>query len=205
MTRIITRVFPDHAAAKSASDRLQFKGIPSRQCHVIVAGPDAKEKMIEAGVHHTALEPYAARLKAGNAVLVAQTTYKPLEAARITREILAKRETVKVGNINDDFFVPDVPDASPSVLKEHPLFLTFRKSVEGGPITPGLGIPLLKQRKAHRPLSDKRSSRGFWPMPLLSTKARSKSVISGDRRISRMFWPMPLVTKSNRSKSVISR
>ena len=196
--RIITRVFPTEAAAKSAAERLTAKGIPERHVDVVTAGPRAQEFMERAQVDASAMAPYMTRLKAGNAVLSVRTTYKPLEAARITREFLAKRDTIPVANVVDDRFVADVPDGSPSILKDHPLFLTLPRSTRGGgPVSDGLGIGMLKQRSAKRPLMnhDKRMSRMFWPMKLLSTKRRSRSVISGGRQMSKVFWPMRLISR----------
>jgi hypothetical protein len=198
MTTIITRVFPSAAAAKSAAERLLAKGVPERQLDVIGAGADARADLEAAEVHSSAIEPYLKRIKAGNAVLVARTTYKPLQAASMTREVLSKRDTIPVANVTDDFFVPDKVDGSPSVLKDHPLFLTDRRSTRGGgPLSQGFGIGMLKHRSGKRPLMDhgKRMSRMFWPMKLVSQKERSSSVMRGGRYMSKMFWPMRLVSR----------
>ncbi len=206
MTTIITRLMPDQAAADSAADRLQFKGVPARACDVIVAGDNADAKMARAQVHPSAMDAYAKGLAAGNAVLVVRTTYKPLGAARLTREVLAERETVNVGGkVDEDFFVPNTPDPAPSVLKDHPRFLTLHIPGPRGPVSEELGVPLLKARKAKRSLKThgRPMSRMFWPGKLLSTKPRKSRVISGGRQMSAMFWPGKLLsTKPRRSKVI---
>lgn len=205
MTTIITRVFPDVAAAEAAVNRLNLKGFPRRDRQIIVAGDKAEAAMKRAQVHETAIAPYTKRLAAGNVVLVVKATYKPLGAARITREVLAKSDTIDTGAVIDDFSVPWTPERAPSVLKDHPLFLSLPDMEQPGRISTAFGMPLLKERKTKRSLMshDRRMSRMFWPMPLLSKRKRSSSVISGGRYMSRMFWPMKLLSTGTRSKSVI--
>lgn len=205
MTTIITRVFPDAAAAEKAVKRLDFRGFPKRDRQIIVAGDDAENAMRRAHVHESALKPYAKKLAAGNAVVAVAATYKPLGAARLTREIFEKFDTVNMGDVVEEASVAWQPEKSPSVLKDHPLFLTLPGIENPGRISTMFGMNLLKDRKAKRPLMahDKRMSRMFWPMKLLSTKSRSSSVISGGRVMSRMFWPAKLLTTGERRRSVI--
>lgn len=210
MTTIISRVFPDKASAQKATERLVFRGVPSRDCWIITTQDDAalKQKLEAAQVDESARPAYAKAVKAGQALLVVHATYKPLTAATIVRETLAKMDTVDVGKVVDDYFVPDGPQSAPSVLREHPLFLTVRASrsrPSHGLISKGWGFSMLSARKTRgSAMSGGRfMSRAFWPMPLLSKKLRSKSVIHGGRHMSQMFWPMPLLSKKSRSNSVI--
>ncbi len=210
MTTIISRVFPDEATAHQASERLVFRGLPSRDCMVIATQDDDKlsAKMDAARVDDSARAAYAKALKSGKALLVVHATYKPLTAATVVRETLAKMDTVDVGDVVDDRFVPDGPQSAPSVLREHPLFLTVRASrasYSSGPVTKGLGFRMLSPRKTST--SAMRGggymSRVFWPMPLISKKPRKSSVIQGGRHVSKAFWPMPLLSKKPRTSSVI--
>ncbi len=204
MTTIITRLMPDQAAAQSAADRLQFKGVPRRACDVIVGSDDAEERMTRAQVHPSALAAYGKGLAAGNAVLVVRTTYKPLGAAQLTRDILAKRDTIDAGKADEDFFVPNTPDKAPSVMKDHPLFLSLPVPAPRGRVSDEFGIATLKDRKPRRHLSHNRAmSRMFWPGKLISRKTRSSSVISGGRQMSRAFWPGKLLSTKSRRNSVI--
>lgn len=208
MTTIITRLMSDPAEAHKASERLMFRGIPKRAIDVIVAGGDSTGQMTRAKVHETGVAKYQAGLEAGNAVMVVRTTYKPLGAAQLTRDILAKHDTVKVAGVNDDFFVPGQPDKAPSVLKDHPRFLTAPADLDDlaprGTITDAF-MPLLKTHRSKRTVMSppRRVSRSFWPMALISNKNRKTSVMSGTRHMSKAFWPMPLLSNKRRSRSVI--
>ena len=210
MTTIITRVFDDQQAAGYARERIIFRGIPSRAITII--GPSegnvALERMAAAKVHPSAMEAYAAAITAGNSLLVVRTTYRPLTAATIVRSLLAKLDTVDVGDVVNDHDRTDTPEKAPSILDEHPLFLTVRldrSGYEGGRISDGLGIPLLSPRRARDSAKGRAGARStlFWPMPLLLRKDRTRSVISGGRYMSTWFWPMPLITRKPRSNSVL--
>jgi len=205
MTTIITRVFPDVAAAEKAVKRLDFKGLPKRNRQIIVAGDKAEIEMQRAGVHETAMGPYAKKLAAGNAVVAVAATYKPLGVARLTREIFENADTIDMGDVVEEAKVAWEPERAPSVLKDHPLFLTLPGMEMPGRVSTMFGMRLLKDHKTKRPLMDhdRRMSRMFWPMPLVSNKQRSSSVISGGRHMSKMFWPMKLLSTAERRKSVI--
>ena len=205
MTTIITRLFPDEAAAQSAVDRLIFKGIPKRECEIVLGGDHVETRLADAQVHATAIEAYRKKLEAGHAAVVVRTTYKPLGAARLTREILDQRETIDAGDVTNDFFVRSKPQKATSVLKDHPHFLSLPGIASPGLITGGMGLPMLSDRGAGRSLmrGDKRMSQLFWPMPLISRKRRSLSIIPGGRQMSKAFWPMRLVSTKPRRKSVI--
>ena len=205
MTKIITRVFPNAAQAERAVDRLNVKFLPKRNRRIITDGPNAEHEMRRANVHESAIDAYAKQLAAGGAVLVVKAGSKPLGAPRITREVMAKYDPVDMGNVVEEHKLPWVPDHAPSVLKDHPLFLTNSDVETPGRISDGLSLPLLKQRSGRRPLmsGDKRMSRMFWPMPLLKTDRNASSAISGGRYMSRAFWPMSLLSTKPRRRSVI--
>lgn len=208
MTTIITRLFADKTSAVQAKERINFKGVPRRAMSVIADGDDLAGQMAAAKVHPTAIDAYARHVAQGKALLVARTTYRPLTAATIVRDLLAKMETVDAGDLIDDYFETDGPDRAPSILDEHPLFLTLRQDqtgYESAPVSVGLGIKLLsarKERTSARGTSGARS-RVFWPMPLLSKRERGSSVIKGGRHMSQTFWPAPLLSTRPRQNSVI--
>lgn len=205
MTKIITRVFPDEAQAQMAVDRLKLKFLPKRDCRIITGGASAEEQLQRAQVHESAIAPYAKHLAAGHAVVVVRAGYKPLQAAKITREILSKFETIDVPGAVEETNAPWTPDRSPSILKDHPLFLTNSNVETPGRISDGLGLPPLTARKTKHSVmpGHKRVSRMFWPMPLLKTDRSATSAISGGRYMSRAFWPMKLLSTKPRRKSVI--
>ncbi len=211
MTTVITRLFEDEAGAKKAVEKLQFRRIPARAAKIITASGDAdalKAAMTKAQVHGSAVDAYAEHVEAGKALLVVTVTHIPLTAATIARNVLAKRETIPVDGITDDYYMADGPQPASSILNGHPLILSLRldeSKHEGRPISEGLGLRLLK---AHR---TKRSaihgggfkSRMFWPMPLLSHKERKNRVYRGGRHMSKAFWPMRLITRSGRRNRTI--
>jgi hypothetical protein len=206
MTRIITRVFADVADAERAVYRMNMKGVPKRNREIILKGNNAKAEMERAGVHESALSSYSDYLAKGHAVVVVRATYKPLGVARIVREIFDKLDAVQTGSkVVNDHPVAWEPDKSPSVLKDHPRFLTFPGMEMTGHITDSFGFPMLKTRKPKRNLMSggKRMSRMFWPMPLISKKKRSSSVMRGGRQMSKSFWPAKLISSKPRRKSVI--
>ena len=213
MTTVITRVFENEASALKAVEKLEFRRIPSRASNVFTAPADGdvdalKAQMARAKVHETAVDTYAQHVMAGRALLVVRTTYKPLTAATIARQVLAKRETIDVGDVVNDYYMADGPEPAKSVMKEHPLFLTARidkSKYDGRPVSQGLNIPLLRQHRTRNSAISGGGfkSRAFWPMPLLSKKERSLSVISGGRHMSRAFWPGSLISRKKRNSSVI--
>jgi hypothetical protein len=203
MTTIISRLFPDQKSAQSAADRLMFKGFPSRSCTVI-AGDGAAARLERAQVEEAALPAYHAGLSKGQAVLAIKATYKPLGALSIARKVLDGYDTVDIGAASEERELPWQPERAGSVLKDHPLFLTVPGTkLPHGPISANFGMPMTKPHSDKRPLIDRRMSRLFWPMKLLSTKPRKTSVYHGGRFMSRSFWPAPLLSTKTRSKSVI--
>jgi hypothetical protein len=205
MTKIITRVFADEAQAKAAVDRLKLKFVPKRDLRIITGSASAEEQLQRAEVHESAVAPYAEQLANGHTVVVVRAGYKPLGAAKITREVLSKFDTIDVPVAVEESKAPWRPDHAPSILKDHPLFLTNADVETPGRISDGLGLPPLTARKTkHSVMSgDKRISRTFWPMPLLKTDRNATSAIRGGRYMSRAFWPMKLISTAPRRKSVI--
>lgn len=210
MTTIITRLFDDQQSADHARERIIFRGVPSRAVNVIdpSMGNDAHDRMEASLVHPSARDTYAKAITAGKSLLVVRTTYRPLTAATIVRDMLSKMDTVDTGDVVDDYYMTDTPEQAPSILDEHPLFLTLRldkSGYEGGRVSDGLGMRLLSERKERTSAKGQAGPRSsfFWPMPLLSRKERKSSVISGGRYMSKAFWPMALLSRGKRSNSVI--
>lgn len=207
MTTVISRLFPDAETAQDAVGRLIGKGVPKRQCSVFGAGTDAS--VLEAAmVHPDATSAYTSAMQAGQTLVVVRTTYKPLGAARLTREMLADHGGVETGGITEDHFVAGTGarTRNNSILEDHPLLLTspYEMAVRG-PITGAAGVNMLRPHKAKRSaMSGGRfMSRAFWPMKLVSQKHRSSSVMHGGRYMSKMFWPRPLLKNKPRRKSVM--
>ncbi len=213
MTTIITRLYADEKSANAAADRLWRERIPRRALQVVAAESgesksDLKERLKSAKVHSSALTAYADKIASGNAVLVARTTYKPLGAAKIAREMMAKDATISVPKITNEYFEADGPDHAPSILKGHPRFLTLASAAgegHGDPVSKSLGLPLLSARKSRDSAwrGGGYASKAFWPMKLVSKNRKSSSAMRGGGYMSRVFWPMPLLSRSKRRLSVI--
>lgn len=205
MTTIITRVFTDISSARKTVSRLEFRGLPKRHSKIITAGEDAEAQMRRAAVHESAIGPYTDLLNAGNVVLAVRATYRPLGVAAMTREVMAKHDTVDVGDVVEEHRLPWEPDRAPSILKDHPRFFDVDGIEPPGRISELFGLPMLKEHRSKRSVisGGRRVSRAFWPMPLLKRDRTANSAISGGRHMSRMFWPMALISSGRRRKSVI--
>lgn len=204
MTIVITRLFSDADAAQSAADRLQLKGIPKRDCDIIVDNDNAAAQMDRALVQDGAAAAYGKKLASGAAVLVVRTTYRPLGAAKLTRDILSKRDTLKIKGGKEEHYVRVPPSKPLSILKDHPHMLTLPGFETHGRLSDIVGMPLIKAHKSKRSTmsADRRMSRMFWPMPLVSRSKHKSSAMSGGGHMSRAFWPMPLLSTKPRRKSV---
>ncbi len=213
MTTIITRLYADEKSASKAADRLWRARIPRRALQVVSAKSgesksDLKDRLKSAKVHASALTAYADKIADGNAVLVARTTYKPLGAAKIARDLLAKDQTISVAKVTDEHFEADGPDHAPSVFKEHPRFLTVLGPPgegHGDPVSKSLGWRLLSAHKTRNSAwhGGGHVSRMFWPMKLVSKNRKASSAKRGGGHMSRAFWPMPLISRNKRRLSVI--
>ena len=212
MTNVITRLYADTTKAEAVANRLRWEGFPRNSVRVISAdgGDDGaiRARLSRADVNDAIIGAYASKLADGGAALVIQATYKPLGAARIAREIVAKSDAIDGASEFNDYYMPDRPDHAPSVLKDHPRLMTLPLEPEdyrGGPISRELGIRLLSPRKSRNSAirGGRHISKAFWPMPLVSKGRRATSAMSGGRHMSRAFWPMPLVTTKKRKNSVI--
>jgi len=205
MTTLITRVLPDASVAEKATNKLTMKGLPKRDIQVISAGDNAEALMKRAQVHDSAMARYSDCLAQGNVVMVVRATYKPLGAVRLTRELLDNYDPIETGDAVNEYKLAWAPDKSPSILKDHPLFLSLPDMEPPGRISTSFGVSLLKEHKKKRTLisADRRISRMFWPMPLLSKKKSKRSTIKGGRQMSKLFWPTKLISQKPRRKSVI--
>ena len=213
MTTIITRLFPSRESAAAAARDLDFKRFPKRAVQIITASADDGAEAVSAQLEHLEIDPAAAATyadhltKGDTALLMIRATYKPLGAARIARETLAEAETVDVGQVPDDIYVPDRPERAPSVLTDHPHMLMLPiadDEIPRGPVT-GNFMRLLSPHRTKRSAmtGDHRMSRFFWPMPLLKRHRNANSAIHGGRVMSRRFWPQKLLSTAPRRKAVI--
>lgn len=214
MTQVISRLFEDEKLARHVLDRLRFEGLPPRALRVITAQPGESaealaDRIAGLDVAHDAAQAYAQHMADGRAAVVVHATYKPLGAAKLTRNTLDRNNPIDLGDVTEETYVPDSPSRAPSILDSHPHFLTTRvhdrRIPSGGPVSHGLGPKLImKSRPRTSAISGGRfMSRFFWPMPLLKTNRTASSAIRGGKHMSRAFWPMPLLSRKERRLSVI--
>lgn len=213
MTTVFTRLYETEKAAEKVKARLHFERLPRNAVRLFKAGVHDRDTLVDKltreGVPESAAGRYADAMQAGNTLLVAKATYKPLTATTITRNALAEYAALDAGVAPEESYMPDRASKTPGVMTDHPLFFTtpyvpgHSKHV---PISTAWGLPLLAQKRKKSSVirGGRTMSKAFWPTPLLSQKRRKKlSVMSGGRYMSRGFWPMPLLSRRPRGVSVI--
>lgn len=214
MTQVISRLYEDETRALSVAERLRFEGLPPRAIRIITlktgeAKSDLTERLTRINIASDTAPKYASHIAAGKAAVVVDASFKPLGAAKITRNVLGRNDPIDLGEAIEEVYVPDKPGEKVSVLDSHPLFLTTpvrnRRFSSGGPISHGLGPKLLmKQRPRTSAIrGGKFMSKAFWPMALLKKTRSASSAIRGGKHMSRMFWPQPLLSSKKRRLSVI--
>lgn len=213
MTTVITRLYADEDTAKRVEKRLYLQGFPRRATEVIAKreGQGAKtlaDRMQSAMVPQEAAGTLADKVVGGATLLVVRATYKPLGAAQRARDVTADSDTVSSGLPEDEFYIPGGVDHAPSVLTDHPRFLTFPgdgEDIRPSLVSSALGLPLISRKgpKSKVYAGGRLMSKMFWPMPLISKRKPSGAVIHGGRFMSKLFWPMPLVSTKPRRNSVI--
>lgn len=215
MTQVISRLFESETLASGVAERLRFEGLPVRVIRVVSAKPNETANQLAArlgsyNVASDAAKAYAKLIKAGNAAVVVHAGYKPLGAAKITRNTLARNASVDAGKVTEEVFVKDKTGRATSIMDSHPHFLTTRvhnrRLTSGGPVSSGVCPKLIM---THRPRTSAISggrfmSRFFWPMPLLKKRRNARSAIRGGKHMSRMFWPQKLLSTKERRLSAIS-
>ncbi len=207
MTTLITRLYASEKAADTMADKLYWKGFPRRSLQVVTGSDKAavQERLMRAHVPADSAAIYAEHVAGGTALLLIGATYKPLGAARIARDMTAKSDVMDVAGVVDETRVPDQPDHAPSVLKDHPRFLSMGISAKRNLISDQLGLRTLSPRRERRSAirGGRFMSRAFWPMKLVSQNRNAHSAISGGKFMSKAFWPMPLLSSTPRRNSVM--
>ena len=219
-TTVITRLYGDAQSARGVRERLYREGFPSHTLSLVTAaaGDTAdtiKLKMERALVPSEAAETYAIRVAEGGGLVVVRATYKPLNAVRIATETFETSGALPTNLPSQAFRIKTPKDHAPSILKDHPRFLTIspEEDLVRGFISERQGFRMLSAPRTRdsvirggklffgdgvvrkpRKLSTRRSgpmSAMFWPMPLISRKERKSSVIKGGgNTFSRWLgWP----------------
>ena len=208
MTTLLTRLYKDESTANNVREQLFIAGFPRHTMRIIsLRDGDSRNSLsarIQAArVPKRAASSYAENVTEGHVLLVVAATYKPLGARKIGLKILSGTETVESKLKTQDFSVPTIPDHAPSVMKDHPRFLTPSPDPDhvGGRFSDQFGFKLLS---ASRPRNSATRGGGhIMPFKKLRTGRRANSAMRGGSYISRIFWPMKLVTNNRRGMSVL--
>ncbi|MDA9865512.1 hypothetical protein N9C96_02425 [bacterium] len=206
MTTVITRAYGDEQSAKGISGRLYRQGFPRHHISVISADGESaaeiEDRMKRFMVPESVAGTYAKHVADGASLVVVRATYKPLGAVRLANETFETSGALDIGIAEQQFRVPTPVDKAPSVLKDHPRFLTM--SPQSGPkvglVTENIGIPLLSERKARNSVipGGKMIMGGK-----VKTGRKANSAIAGGKFMSRAFWPAPLLSARKGGLSVI--
>lgn len=208
MTHLLTRLYADEKTVHTARERLHRAGFPRYQMRTISKRDgedrDALMKRISnARVPDRAAGVYAESVASGNSLLVAVADYKPLGARKIGVKVLSEIEDMPTNLEEQDFKLAWQPEPAGSVMKEHPRFLTAEPDYNAGRSSFselfGFGSVSTKQRRI-------KVGKGgpFLPMGTIKSGRKASSAMSGGKFMSRMFWPMKLLSTGARGRSVTS-
>lgn len=184
MTTIITRLFADAAAAKTAIDALLGRDHDPATISIVTgAGAgSAAERIRAAHVSSAATAIYAPHVEAGKALVVVVAPFNPMGTARDAIKVLDRHPALSVGVANENVYRREQPaqNVEGSVDTDHTLWMTRPGSIGAGGLVAGGSV------SASRPRSS--AIRGgayistkFWPMRLVSASKQKHSAISGGR------------------------
>ncbi len=201
MITVITRLYENEASAQGIVGRLYRAGFPRNAIMMITPNDNVARRMELALIPEDAAGKLATRIEEGKSLVVVHATYKPLNAVRIANETFETSGAISSGLENESFRVKAPRDHAPSVLKDHPHFLTMEGSVKAGPtISETLGLRLLSpQKRRSSAMSGGKLFFGDGVIRGRTPKARLKT----GSFMSKMFWPMPLLSKKKESRSVL--
>lgn len=207
MITVITRLYGDEQSGRGIRERLYRQGFP-RHVLTLITPADADGKaalqarMERALVPEDAAKVYAAHVAKGASLVVVRATYKPLNAVRIAKETFRTSGALDPGIEEEAFRVNSPPDHAPSILKDHPLFLTLPPDPDrdARPVSERLGVRLLSHPK--RRDSVMRKPKRFFGEGIIRDRD-SRSVLAPGTFVSKKFWPMPLLSDRKPHRSVI--
>lgn len=197
MTTIITRLYPDSAAANAARASLLVRGQSDETIQIITADTagGAVGAMKAARIGSVSSAAYANAMTGSQALLVVQAPLTPIGTALNAIRCLKRHPALNVGLDDEDVYLPGYISYqhSSSVMTNHPLLMSnqFRKLTHGhilgnDPIIHGKPRTSAIRGGAYM-------SRYFWPMKLVSSQKERSSAIRGGFLFSSIFR-LPLLT-----------
>lgn len=196
MAQIITRYFENASKTFDAKRTLQFAGFPPRDMKIFTDAEGLVDALTAENVDAEAAKAYQKKLANGGAVFLARATYKPLGAARLTREVTADLGAADMGDLVQEVFVQDRPSKVASILTEHPLFLTkARDQSSTGNYMADWPIPLISRREPSEAfLFDRHARMANFPIPLISKRKPSDN-FAFPRHARMANFVLPLISK----------
>jgi hypothetical protein len=195
MTTVISRLYADEAAAHGVVDDLRAEGFPASTIDVIATADAAA--IAAARVAAPDAEKYAAKMAAGNVLVVVRAPVTPFGAARRAQEVVDGTEWIPAGVANQNRYVEERADPRLflSVMTDHPRFLSHDVGPDSprtrGTVSEGLGWRLLSPHRTTRSASSGWfASTKLLPFKLLSKHRSGTSAISGGKRM--MYNPSRL-------------
>lgn len=223
MTTIITRLYADAEATKPVVAELLAAGHPQENIDVITKDGESDkasvtERMKAARVGNASAAAYADQVENGKALLVARAEFNPIGSALGAIRIVDRYESFHVGGATPDEYLTDrprrrpssgggggMPDQPPSILPDHPRFLTKEIVPPGKPVSASWGLPLVLADRPHTSAirGGALISTKILPFPLLSASRKRSSAIPGGAFMSSRILPFPLLSPSRKRASVI--
>ncbi|WP_298921605.1 PucR family transcriptional regulator [uncultured Roseobacter sp.] len=196
MTQVITRYFESARKAQLVKQALQFERFPKNDLVVFTDATGLSDVLAAEHVEAKTAKAYEKRLESGGAVLLAKATYKPLGAARKTRELTAEMGAVDMGQLIEEVYVKDKPQAAATILKDHPHILTRDKDLAPtGYYMADWPIPLISRRKPSEAFLFPRHARmANFPIPLISRRKPSDR-FAFPRHARMAKFPIPLISR----------
>jgi hypothetical protein len=198
MTKVITRLYESADMARSVRDALiHTHRFSPRIVEVYTDGDGLAAQLTEAQVDADTGQVYEKRVKAGAAVILVRAGYRPLQVARITREVTAQMGALDMGELVEEVRVNDAPERfGARILHDHPRFLTRRRAP--GRTTYHMAdwpIPLISR---HKPIRESivppHAHMANWPIPLLSRRQPADR-FAFPRHARMAAYPVPLLSE----------
>ncbi len=187
MKTIITRLYPDAAAAQAAHAALLENAIRPESMDLVHSDGDVSANIRNAGVTETAGKIYAAHMTDGKALLVVRA---PFGVAATATRTLEDFPSLDVGLASEDKYIRAEAEVG-SILKSHPLLMSNKYGTRGS--TPVFGTNQVI-RGVTKNSAIKGGSYMTGAIKLLISGKRKTSAISGGMLFSEMI-KMPTVIR----------
>ena len=196
MTKLITRFFDDASQARAVrQELLNRQRFPPGIISFYDKADGLAATLTAAKIQAATAQAYEERMAKGGAVILVRAGYKPLSVAQITRDITASMGAASMAGLIQEVYVKDTTSPLLSVMSDHPLLLSRRKSPDDTSVhMADWPIPLISRRKPFSGSVFPRHARmAAWPFPLTNRHKPFKEMLFEPH--ARMAnWPIPLLS-----------